>query len=166
MTGSVVWFTGLPASGKTTLGMAVAARLKRLGSPVCLLDGDVMRSVLSPKLGYSDEERAEFYATLARLAGQLAKQGLVVLVAATANLRAYREHARELAPRFVEVWVATPLEECRRRDHKGLYAVADDLPGHLPGVGRPYEAPLQADVQATGGDDAEAVERVLRLVLQ
>ena len=78
---------------------------------------------------------------LARLAAELARQGLIVLVPATAHLLAYREHARRLAPRFLEVWVTTPLEECRRRDPKGLYAGADRLPGHMPGVDLPYEAP-------------------------
>lgn len=164
MSGCVVWFTGLPASGKTTLSRELRERLRRLGAAVCVLDGDVMRAILTPKLGYSDEARTEFYHLLARLAAELASQGLVVLVPATAHLRAYREHARELAPRFLEVWVSTSLDECRRRDPKGLYASAEKVPGHLPGVDLPYEAPTNADVRASGGGDTAAVERVLALL--
>lgn len=165
MSGCVIWFTGLPASGKTTLSLSLSAELARLGVPACVLDGDVMRGLLTPRLGYSDDERREFYAVLARLAAELAKQGLVVLVPATAHLRAYRQYARELAPRFLEVWVATPLEECRRRDPKGLYASAENVPGHLPGVDLAYEVPLHADVRAAGGDDAAAVKRLLTSLL-
>lgn len=163
--GTVVWLTGLPASGKTTLACELQVRLMRVGAASCVLDGDVMRGLLMPRLGYSDEERKEFYDTLARLAAELARQGLIVLVPATAHLRAYREHARELAPSFLEVWVTTPLEECRRRDPKGLYATAGQVPGHLPGVDLAYEEPLHPDVHAAGGEDATAIERVLSTLL-
>jgi adenylylsulfate kinase len=165
MNGSVTWVTGLPASGKTTLCLNVQARLRHLGVTACVLDGDVMRAALTPKLGYSDEERADFYAMLARLAAELAKQGLAVCVPATAHLRAYRQHARELAPRFLEVWVATPLAECKRRDPKGLYASATTEMGHLPGVDLPYEEPLHADITAEGGEDSAAVEHILSFIL-
>lgn len=163
--GTVVWFTGLPASGKTTLSRELHERLRRVGVAACVLDGDVMRGLLSPRLGYSDEERLEFYTTLARLAAELARQGLVVLVPATAHLRAYREHARRLAPLFLEVWVATPLSECQGRDPKGLYATAGTVPGHLPGVDLPYEEPTHADVLASGGEDPVAIERLLSALL-
>lgn len=162
MNGGVIWLTGLPASGKTTLSLSLQARLRRAKVPCCVLDGDEMRATLCPHLGYSDEARAEFYATLARLAASLAKQGLLVLVPATAHLRAYRQLARQLAPRFMEVWVSTPLVECQARDPKGLYASAGEAPGHLPGVDTPYEEPLHPDLIATGGEDAHAIERLLR----
>ncbi len=164
MTGVVVWFTGLPASGKSTLAEEVHRRLRERGATACLLDGDVVRRLLAPLLGYSDEARAAFYAALAGLSAELARQGLTVLVAATAHLREYRRRARELAPRFIEVWVTTELEECRKRDPKGLYAAASLKPGTLPGVDLAYEAPTQAEVRATGGQDVQAVERVLALL--
>jgi adenylylsulfate kinase len=164
MTGTVVWFTGLPSSGKTTLAHAVEKRLLAASVAHCLLDGDEMRHVLVPELGYSSEERVEFYATLARLAGALARQGLVVLVPATAHRREYRDYARQQAPRFLEIWLMTPLFECRTRDSKGLYESAAKVPGHLPGVDVNYEPPNQADVLATGGADEAAVERILGLL--
>ncbi|HVJ17133.1 MAG TPA: adenylyl-sulfate kinase, partial [Polyangiaceae bacterium] len=147
MTGVVVWFTGLPASGKSTLARVVQTRLRERGEPPCVLDGDVMRHLLAPLLGYSDHERDLFYEALAGFAAELASQGLTVLVPATAHRRAYRRRARELAPRFVEVWVTTPLADCRARDDKGLYAaaMAADSPGTLPGVGQPYDAPEHAE---------------------
>lgn len=164
MTGVVMWFTGLPSSGKTTLALSVRACLLEQGTPTCTLDGDVLRAVIAPKLGYSDAERSEFYVALARLAAELAEQGLVVLVPATAHLREYRQTARNLAPRFVEVWLKTSLAECQRRDPKGLYAAAASAPGHLPGVDVRYEEPEQADVLANDGEDLWAVERIMSLV--
>ena len=165
MHGVVVWFTGLPSSGKSKLAQAVREQLKLLRVACCVLDGDVMRGLLVPELGYSDQERDRFYATLARLAAELARQGLAVLVPATAHRREFRRYAREIAPRFVEVWVTTPIEECRRRDAKGLYAAADaNQSHHFPGVGSAYEPPEQADVQAAGGTDSEASSHTVTLI--
>ena len=163
--GCVVWFTGLPSSGKSTLAKRVQARLSSLGLPVAMLDGDEVRASLVPPPGYDDADRAAFYETLGRLAALLAKQGLVVLVPATAHLCAYRAAARERAPRFIEVHVATPLAECRRRDEKGLYATAatrQAMP--LPGVGADYEVPAAPEVRATGGHDEVAANAVLKML--
>ena len=126
-----------------------------------MLDGDEVRAALSPPPGYGEAERADFYQSLAGLAALAARQGLVVLVAATANLRAYRDAARALAPRFLEVWVRATVEECARRDPKGLYARAraGSAPG-LPGVGAPYQPPPAPDLIAEGGLD-EAVPAAL-----
>ena len=164
MTGMVVWFTGLPSAGKTTLAGAVRSRLVRLGTVPCMLDGDVLRAIIAPTFGYSESDRAQFYSALARLAAELAKQGLIVLVPATAHLRVYRQYARQLSARFVEVWVTTSLAECRRRDSKELYASAANSPGQLPGVDIRYEEPEHAEVLAAGGDDFGAVERILSFV--
>lgn len=164
MTGVVVWLTGLPSSGKSTLARVVRSRLSSEGRSSCILDGDVLRAIIAPTLGYSEEERSEFYAALARLAAELAHQGLVVLVPATAHLREYRQLARQLAPRFAEVWVTTPLPECQRRDPKGLYAAAVTAAGHLPGVDVRYEEPQNAELLANGGEDSVAVEGILHLI--
>jgi adenylylsulfate kinase len=161
VTGAVVWFTGLPASGKTTL--AERAR-DRIGG--VLLDGDALRDVLGAH-AYSPEERDDFYRRLGALAALLATQGHIVLVAATAPRRAHRERARALAPRFVEVWVTTSLVECERRDPKQLYARARaGEVSMLPGVGADYEPPLAPEVTATGGFDDAAVVAVERAVVQ
>ena len=164
MSGAVVWFTGLPSSGTSTLAQEVHRRLRDRGETPCLLDGDVVRGLMAPQLGYSEEDRAAFYAALGGLSAELARQGLTVLVAATAHQRAYRRRARELAPLFIEVWVTSSLEECRSRDAKGLYAAATGKTGTLPGVDLAYEAPAHAEVLASGGRDEQAVERVLTLL--
>ncbi|HEV8244504.1 MAG TPA: adenylyl-sulfate kinase, partial [Polyangiaceae bacterium] len=113
--GAVVWFTGRPAAGKSTLAISAATKLRERGLALALLDGDEVRSLLVPRPGYDEPERDAFYATLAGLAALLANQGLVVLVAATAHRKSYRDRARRLAPRFVEVHVDVPLQECQGR---------------------------------------------------
>jgi adenylylsulfate kinase len=158
--GSVVWITGLPASGKSTLAARVAASLRESGAAAVVLDGDEVREVFVPPHGYDAAGREAFYRTLAGLAALIARQGAIVLVPATAHLRRWRDQARERAPRFVEVHVATPVEECRRRDPKGLYARLG-AGGELPGAGADYEPPLHPEIVADGGDDADAVGAVL-----
>lgn len=161
MRGVVVWFTGLPASGKTTLAHHLRDQLT---SPAILLDSDELHDVLGA-CSYSAPDRDAFYAALGRLAAMLARQGHVVLVAATASRRAYREAARELAPRFVEVWVRTPVDLCEQRDIKGNYARARaGTAPTLPGIGEPYEAPLHPDVIADGGYDEDALDLLDRLI--
>ena len=165
MSGAVVWLTGLPSSGKSTLAHRLIERLRAGGAAAALLDGDDVRAALVPRPGYSPAERDAFYATLARLAALLARQGTIVLVPATAHRRAYRDEARALSPRFLEVWLDVPADVCRQRDAKGLYATAArGAAPDLPGAGPEYEAPSNPDVIARGGEDAAAVEEVLRLL--
>ncbi len=160
MTGVVVWLTGLPASGKSTLAERLQLRLLADRTPAVLLDGDAVRPILRAA-GYTDPERDDFYRRLAALAAVLARQGLIVLVAATAPRRLHRETARELAPRYLEVWVRTPLAECEARDPKGLYARARRDATALPGIGVSYEPPAAPDVIADGGHDEHALAAVL-----
>jgi adenylylsulfate kinase len=161
-TGVVVWITGLPSSGKSKLALRLAGQLRERSIPTCVLDGDAVRSALVPRHGYSPADRAAFYETLARLAALLASQGLTVLVPATAHRRQFRELARAVAPAFVEVWVDVPLDECRRRDSKGLYeASAAGRETSVPGVGEAYEPPLAPDVVVSGARDPSATTRVL-----
>lgn len=162
MTGAVVWLTGLPASGKSTLTAHLAARLREARRPALILDGDEVRAALIPVPSYDPRGRDAFYRTLANLACLAATQGLIVLVPATAHRRAWRALARDHAPRFIEVHVATPLEECRRRDPRGLYSSAEA--SDVPGVGVPYEVPEAPDVVARDGDDAAACDHVLALL--
>jgi adenylylsulfate kinase len=163
MNGAVVWITGLPRAGKTTLATATRAALERCGVRAIVLDGDAVRAALHPRPGYDPGARADFYATLAHLAGLLAAQGFVVLVPATAHRRAFRDKARRLAPRFVEAHVVTPVEECAARDGGGLYTDASSR-AQLPGAGLDYEEPLRPDVLAHGGRDARAVDHLLALL--
>jgi len=160
--GVVVWITGLPSAGKSTFAERLRVALRALELDACVLDGDAVRDCLVPAPGYSADERADFYETLARLAALLAKQEMIVLVPATAHRRAFRQRARALAPRFLEVWVATPLADCQVRDTKGLYAGSRSGQAlNVPGVDEEYEPPSNADVVARGGTDAEAVAEVV-----
>jgi adenylylsulfate kinase len=161
--GAVVWITGLPASGKSTLARHVASRLRDAGREPLVLDGDEVRAALVPAHGYDDAGRADFYLSLGRLSCLAAGQGLLVIVAATAHRRIWRDEARARAPVFVEVYVATVIDECRRRDTKGLYA-RPDSPEGLPGVGTAYEVPLEPEVVAPHGDDAGAVDAIFELL--
>jgi adenylylsulfate kinase len=162
--GAVVWITGLPSSGKSTLALRIADRLRAAGRPTAILDGDQVRASFDPRPGYDAEARSRFYGTLAHLAALLARQGLVAVVAATAHRRAFRERARALAPRFVEVFVDVPVETCAERDVKGLYAAARrGALTELPGAGSGYERPSTPDVVAGGGEDPAAPDAVARL---
>lgn len=165
MSGVVVWLTGLPSSGKSTLASEVQAALRASGEVgACRLDGDDVRADLVPPPGYDEAARDGFYATLANLAARLAAQDLVVLVAATAHRSAFRERARALAPRFVEVHVDTPAETCAARDPKGLWArAAGDGATALPGVGPAYEPPSAPEVVVRPAD-ADRVARVLAAI--
>lgn len=158
--GAVVWVTGLPSAGKSTFARRLRDRLGAEGRAALLLDGDAIRAALVPGPGYDEGGRAAFYETLGNLALAVADQGLVAIVAATANRRAFRDRVRARAARFVEVLVDVPAEICASRDPKGLWARAREggAPS-LPGAGVGYERPRAPEVVAAGGDDAGAVER-------
>lgn len=160
--GVVVWFTGLPSSGKTTLAHRVAEALAERSIHPVVLDGDEVRGLLRPHPGYDSASRDAFYETLGRLAGLLATQGHVVLVPATAHKRMFRARAKVFAPRFLEVYVDTPLSECARRDTKGLYAKshAGEIEA-LPGIGDSYEPPENPNVTAHWRQFDDAIERVI-----
>ncbi len=163
--GAIVWVTGLPGAGKSMLGARIAERLRSGGHACALLDGDDVRSALGTPAGRGPEEREGFYAAIVRLAALLAEQGLIVVVAATAHRRSHRERARALVRNYLEVYVSTPVEECERRDPKGLYAaMRGGRASGLPGVDVPYEIPPAPDVVASGGEDLAAVERVVSLI--
>jgi adenylyl-sulfate kinase len=165
--GATVWMTGLPASGKSTIAAGVEASLLEAGRSAYVLDGDNLRHGLNGDLGFSAEDRAENVRRTAEVSALLVDAGVVVLVALVSPYRADREAARAAHDRralpFLEVWVATSLEECERRDPKGLYARAraGELK-HLTGVDDPYEPPESPDVVVRGDEPVEeAVARVL-----
>jgi adenylylsulfate kinase len=165
VTGAVVWVTGLPASGKSTLARRLCDRLRRGGVAAALLDGDEVRAALVPSPGYDPAGRAAFYETLGNLALAIAGQGLVAVVAATGHARAFRDRVRARAARFVEVFVDVPEEVCAARDPKGLWARAraGGAP-ELPGAAVAYEPPLRPEVVARGGEDASAVDAAAALL--
>jgi adenylyl-sulfate kinase len=165
--GATVWMTGLPASGKSTVAAGVEARALAQGRSAYVLDGDNLRHGLNGDLGFSAADRAENVRRTAEVSALLADAGVLVLVALVSPYRADRAAARAVHERlslpFVEVHIATTLEECERRDPKGLYARAraGELT-HMTGIDDPYEPPEAADVVVGGGEPLdEAVERVL-----
>jgi adenylylsulfate kinase len=147
--GFALWLTGLPSSGKSILARALGGRLEEAGVVVEVLDSDDLRGVLTPEPTYSADERDWFYATLLFIASLLVRNGVNVIIAATASRRAYREAARAHLPRFGEVFVDCPPRVCRERDPKGLWEKADrgEITS-LPGAGAPYEPPLEPEVVA------------------
>lgn len=145
--GFVVWFTGIAGTGKSTLAQAVEQRLTEMGLDVGNLDADVVRANLSPNLGFTPEARDENTKRLAWMAQMLSKYGVNVLIAAVAPLQYYRDRARSWCEKFVEVYVDAPLEVCRQRDPKGVYAKADQGKiNDLAGVHMPYEEPAAPEV--------------------
>jgi adenylyl-sulfate kinase len=142
-----LWFTGLPASGKTTLAERVRNALLERGMKVELLDGDAVRQNLSKGLGYSKEDRDTNIRRIGFVCHLLTRNGVVAIAAAISPYRAVREENRRLIGRFVEVYCKCDLETLKARDTKGLYARA--LRGEIEnftGVSDPYEPPEQAEI--------------------
>ena len=168
--GATVWFTGLPASGKSTLAAAVERRLVESGRPAYLLDGDNLRHGLNGDLGFSAADRAENVRRTAHVARLLADAGVVALASLVSPYAAERDRARALHAEaglaFAEVWVATPLADCEARDPKGLYARArrGELQG-MTGIDDPYEPPAAAELVATPERPLDAwVDGVVALI--
>ena len=165
--GFTVWLTGLSGAGKSTIGHALAAELELRGSRVEVLDGDVVRAHLSRGLGFSREDRDTNIERIGWVASRLTRHGAAVVVAAISPYRETRSKARDMVSEygsFVEVWVKASVEECARRDVKGLYAKA--LAGEIDqftGVSDPYEPPNDAEVVADTARETpeESVSRVL-----
>jgi adenylylsulfate kinase len=162
--GAVLWFTGLSGAGKSTLAECVEPKLRSLGKRVEILDGDVVRTHLSKGLGFSREDRDTNVARIAFVAHLLARNGVIVMVAAISPFRETREKARQLIGDFVEIHVAPPLEECIKRDVKGLYkkAIAGEIP-QFTGISDPYEEPLSPEVKidTSLGSVEEGANRIL-----
>ena len=163
-----MWFTGLSGSGKSTVAGAVEEQLLAQGRWAYRLDGDNLRHGVCSDLGFSRDDRAENARRVAELALLFADAGCVALVCLVSPYIADREHARDIHEReglaFYEVFVNTSLEECTRRDPKGLYARAErGAISNLTGVGAPYEPPAAPEVEISEtldvGAAAAAVSR-------
>jgi bifunctional enzyme CysN/CysC len=170
--GKTLWLTGLSGAGKSSVAMLVERKLLEKGVPAYVLDGDNLRHGLNADLGFSMADRAENLRRLAHVATLLADSGQVVLVPAISPLSEHRELARQVHAdagfEFYEVFCDTPIEECERRDAKGLYAKAraGEIT-HFTGIDSPYQRPKNPDVRLTPDrsldEMAQSVIDVLRL---
>lgn len=168
--GLTVWFTGLSGSGKSTIAVALEHRLSQQGIFSRILDGDNIRTGINRGLGFSEEERRENIRRIAEVSKLFTETGIVTLSAFVSPTNELREMAREIIGKedFVEIYVATPLEECERRDVKGLYAKARR--GEIKdftGITSPFEAPESPAlaIDTTNLSVEEAVERVLEIII-
>ena len=166
---AILWFTGLSGSGKSTIGNLVEKRLSAMGRHTYILDGDNVRHGLNRDLGFTDADRVENIRRVAETAKLFVDAGLLVCVTFISPFRSERRMARELVGEgeFLEVYIDTPIEECRRRDPKGLYKKADS--GQLKnftGIDSPYEAPEHAEISidTTTGDPEAHAERIVDLL--
>ena len=145
----VVWLTGLPGAGKTTIARTVSDRLRAYTCPVIVLDGDELRQGVCADLGFSPPARHENIRRVGEMAFLLFRQGVVVLCALVSPYREDRDRIRQRLPpgRFLEVFVKADVEICRARDPKGLYAAAaGGRVQDLTGVSAPYEEPLAPEL--------------------
>ena len=169
--GATIWFTGLPSAGKTTVAQAVAEQLSARGHRVELLDGDAIGGTLCADLGFSKPDQDRDVARVGFVAALLARHGVFALAPVVSPYAAARDAVRArhtaLHLPYVEVHVATPVEECAARDVKGLYAqaYAGQLPG-LTGVDDPYEPPGTPDLrlETVGRMVEESAAEVLALL--
>ena len=166
--GFILWFTGLSASGKTTLCAKVAEALDGLGLEPLVLDGDALRRTVCRDLGFSREDREENMRRIATLATEHAKCGRAALVAIISPYRELREQLRRASAfPFVEVFVDAPLEVCEQRDPKGLYrrARSGELQ-HFTGIGDVYEVPMTPDIHCLTATETveESCARIMHVL--
>jgi adenylylsulfate kinase len=169
--GATVWFTGLPSAGKTTLANALADRLQAQGRAVEILDGDAVRPVLSPELGYSKADRDANVARIGWVASRLASHGVLVLASVVSPFADARDGVRaihrQVTTPFLEIHVATSVQVCAERDVKGLYAKqrTGEL-ANLTGIDGEYESPMRPELRLdTAGRTVEsAVDDLITLL--
>ncbi|MGV8175067.1 MAG: adenylyl-sulfate kinase [Methanothrix sp.] len=176
----VMWFTGFPGCGKTTIAEKVKSNLSMKGIAVRVLQLDEIRRAITPVPRYTEEERDIVYASLAYMAKLLSEVGLNVIIDATANRRRYRDLARRMIPSFAEVHIIAPLEVCIEREAKraaefspkGIYKRAGAEKATVPGVNVAYEEPLapeiEVDTTSMNPDDSARYisEKVIELFLE
>ncbi|TAN46819.1 MAG: adenylyl-sulfate kinase [Rhodospirillales bacterium] len=160
----ILWFTGLSGSGKTTLALNLERRLFMRGWHACVLDGDNVRHGLSADLGFSQKDREENIRRIGEVAKLFAQTGMVVITAFISPYKADRDRVRAIAgDLFHEIFIDASLEECERRDPKGLYVKArQGLIPDFTGVSAPYEAPLKPELRVP--TQSNGVEACLKLL--
>ena len=156
--GRVFWITGLPGSGKTTVGRLLATSLRAARASTVLLDGDVLRDAFEHDLGYSVEDRRRWARRYARLSRMLAEQGLEVVVATVSMFEEVRRWNREHLPRYIEVYLRAPLEVRVGRDRRALYGASE-----VVGVDVPWEEPVTPDLVIDNDGSLPPEEIVARI---
>jgi adenylylsulfate kinase len=172
-----VWITGLPGSGKSVVSNALLNLLEQRNVHAYLLSSDALRKVLTPKPVYSQEERDMVYKTIVYFASILVKNNVNVIIDGTGNLRRYRDSARACISRFMEVYLQCPIDVCIEREfkreklyHAPAHIYAKALSGessNVPGVGAPYEPPLNPEVilDAVTETPESAAEKILNALI-
>ena len=162
--GFVLWLTGLSGAGKTTLAEALYQELKAALPSVEILDGDIVRSLFNNR-GFDKESRNEHIKRMGFISGLLERNGVAVISAFISPYSEAREFARSQCHHFIEIYVATPVDECKKRDVKGLYrkAEAGEI-SNFTGVNDPYEEPENPEIRidTTGRSVENCAEQVLR----
>ncbi|MBD3296446.1 MAG: adenylyl-sulfate kinase [Candidatus Omnitrophica bacterium] len=142
----VLWFTGLPCSGKTTLADRIYKDLKKKDLMVEKLDGDVVRGIF-PRIGFSRDERNEHVRNTGFLSSMLERNGIITIASFVSPYRESRNFVRNLCENFIEIYVDTSVEECERRDVKGMYKMARlGKIKNFTGIDDPYEAPETPEI--------------------
>ena len=163
--GVTIWFTGLPSSGKSTLARILERRFRQGGLKCELLDGDVVRTNLSKGLGFSREDRDTNIKRIGFVAHLLTRNDVIAIASAISPYREVRDYCRRLIGNFVEVYVKCSIEECEKRDVKGLFkkARSGEIKG-FTGVDDPYEEPLHAEVICETEKESaeESADKVIR----
>ncbi len=163
--GFVLWFTGLPCSGKTTVADLVAKKLNERKMKVERLDGDIVRKSLTRDLGFSKEDRDKNIERVTFVAMMLSRNGVAVLPAFVSPYIGARENARKETTNFIEVYVKCSVEECEKRDIKGMYKKArEGIIKEFTGVDDPYEEPPNPEIIIESDKETveESVENVLK----
>ena len=166
--GIVIWFTGLPGSGKSTIANKLDVELNERGLKTYILDGDNVRMGLNKDLGFSPESRKENIRRISEVAKLFADSGTIVMTAFISPYREDRKSAREvIGSDYVEVFVNTPVEECINRDPKGLYkkAIAGEIKG-FTGIDAPYEEPLSPEINLENLSVEKSVEILINYLKQ
>lgn len=168
--GIMIWFTGLSGSGKSTIAIALERELSKRGLLCRILDGDNIRSGINNNLGFSADDRRENIRRIAEVGKLFVDTGIITLAAFISPDNEMRGMASDIigADSFLEVYVSTPLEECERRDVKGLYAKArrGEIK-NFTGISAPFEAPMSPalDLDTSKLSLQESVERLLEMIL-
>ena len=163
---AVIWFTGLSGSGKSTMAVQVYKRLKKRGLNVEHLDGDKVREIF-PNTGFTKNDRNTHIKRVGYLAGKLEKNGIIVIASFISPYKESRDFVRNLCNNFVEIYVSTPLEECERRDTKGLYAKARNGEiKNFTGIDAVYEKPENSELTINSANLAvnKSVEQVMQYI--